>query len=190
MTADVFQVWTTDTKNGWDSPGLRPRSGYPPSEERGVAHRGDTGEMGVGRDGRVIDLRLPTGREGGRRGGRGRESVGCTHDGVHKWYCAVRMRVERRRWCWATKAWCRASAGPVALSGGIGAVFSRLDPRVITLVILGVDRPSLLAPSTVFWRSSGRARLFRLFCERRRRSRPREPLTSPATSDREGCQGI
>jgi hypothetical protein len=63
-----------------NSPGLRPHSGYPPSEERGVAHRGDTGEMGVGRDGRVIDLRVPTGREGGRRGGRGKESVG--------WYCA------------------------------------------------------------------------------------------------------
>ena len=43
----------------WTSPGLRPHSGYPPSEERGVAHRGDTGEMGVGRDGRVIDLRVP-----------------------------------------------------------------------------------------------------------------------------------
>ena len=82
--------------------------------------------MGVGRDGRVIDLRVPTGREGGRRGGRGRESVGCTHDGVHPWYCAVRMRVDgktavvlgrRRRG--------RASAGPVALSGGIGAVRRR-----------------------------------------------------------------
>ena len=29
----------------------------------------------MGRDGRVIDLRVPTGREGGRCGGRGRESV-------------------------------------------------------------------------------------------------------------------
>ncbi len=48
----------------WTSPGhASPCSGYPPSEERGVAHRGDTGGMCVGRDGRVIDLRVPTGRE-------------------------------------------------------------------------------------------------------------------------------
>jgi hypothetical protein len=53
----------------WSSPGLRPHSGYPPSEERGVAHRGDTGEVGVGRDGRVIDLRVPTGTLGERVGG-------------------------------------------------------------------------------------------------------------------------
>ena len=58
--AMVFIVWTTDTTNGR---GLAPDtaspySGYPPSEERGVAHRGDAGEVGVGRDGRVIDLRV------------------------------------------------------------------------------------------------------------------------------------
>ena len=35
-----------------------------PIEERGIAHRRDTGEMGVGRDGRVIDLHVLTGREG------------------------------------------------------------------------------------------------------------------------------
>jgi hypothetical protein len=29
-----------------------------PTEERGIAHRRDTGEMGVGRDGRVIDLHM------------------------------------------------------------------------------------------------------------------------------------
>jgi hypothetical protein len=53
--AIVLIVWTTDTHKEWTwtSPGLRPHSGYPPSEERGVAHRGGTGEMGVGRDGRV-----------------------------------------------------------------------------------------------------------------------------------------
>jgi len=52
--AIVFIVWTTDTErmDVDSSPGLRPHSGYPPSEERGVAHRGDAGEMGVGRDGR------------------------------------------------------------------------------------------------------------------------------------------
>ena len=58
----------------WTSPGLRPHRVAIPPEERGVAHRRDTGEMGVGRDGRVIDLRVPTGREGGRRRGRGKES--------------------------------------------------------------------------------------------------------------------
>ena len=62
-----------------------------PTEERGIAHRRDTGEMGVGRDGRVIDLHMCS--LGERAGGvEGVKGVG----GV--WYCAVRMRVERRRW--------------------------------------------------------------------------------------------
>jgi hypothetical protein len=62
-----------------------------PTEERGIAHRRDTREMGVGRDGRVIDLHVLTvgERAGGVEGGKG---VG----GVV--YCAVRMRLERRRW--------------------------------------------------------------------------------------------
>ena len=78
--AIVFIVWTTDTKNGWDQPRIAsPYSGYPPSEERGVAHRGDTGEVGVGRDGRVIDLRVPTGREGGRAVWRAGKGVGGVH---------------------------------------------------------------------------------------------------------------
>ena len=38
------------------------------------------------RDGRVIDLHLPTGREGGRRGGGGNAGKVSV-----EWYCAVRM---------------------------------------------------------------------------------------------------
>ena len=80
----------------------------------------------MGRDGRVIDLRVPTGREGGRRGGRGRESVGCTHDGVHP---PMVLRNEDARGKTAVvlgrRRRGRASAGPVALSGGIGAVRRR-----------------------------------------------------------------
>ena len=57
--AIVLIVWTTDTKNGCGlAPDCVPIVAIP-SEERGVAHRRDTGEMGVGRDGRVIDLRVP-----------------------------------------------------------------------------------------------------------------------------------
>jgi hypothetical protein len=52
----------------WTSPDCVPIVTIP-SEERGTAHRRDTGEMGVGRDGRVIDLHVLTGREGGRRRG-------------------------------------------------------------------------------------------------------------------------
>jgi len=63
--------------------------GDPHRKERYCTQEG-TGEMGLGRDGRVIDLHLLTGREGGRRRGPKKVSVG--------WYCAVRMRVERRRW--------------------------------------------------------------------------------------------
>jgi len=42
-------------------------------EMRGIAHRRDIGEMGVGRDGRVIDLHLLTlgERAGGVEGGKG-----------------------------------------------------------------------------------------------------------------------
>ena len=46
----------------------------------------------MGRDGRVIDLHVLTGREGGRRRGRER----CMWGG-RVWYCAVMMRVGRRR---------------------------------------------------------------------------------------------
>ena len=79
----------------------------------------------MGRDGRVIDLRVPTGREGGRRGGRGRESVG-----VHpRWGAPMVLRGEDARGKTAVvlgrRRRGRASAGPVALSGGIGAVRRR-----------------------------------------------------------------
>ena len=37
---------------------MSPHSMTIPIEERGIAHRRDTGEMGVGRDGRVIDLHM------------------------------------------------------------------------------------------------------------------------------------
>jgi hypothetical protein len=46
---------------------------YPHRRERYCTQEGHTREMGVGRDGRVIDLHVLTRREGGRR--RGRE--GC-----------------------------------------------------------------------------------------------------------------
>ena len=41
ITSGGHKEWT------WTNPGLRPHSGYPPLEERGVAHRGGTGEMWV-----------------------------------------------------------------------------------------------------------------------------------------------
>ena len=76
--------------------------------------------MGLGRDGRVIDLHLLTGREGGRRRGRKR------------WVCRwgrVVLRGEGARGKAAVvlgrRRLGRASAGPVALSGGIGAVRRR-----------------------------------------------------------------
>ena len=79
MTTDVYPrenciapailliVWTTDTKNGCGlAPDtLRPQSDYPLRRERlrEASHTGrrDTGEMGVGRDGRVIDQFATTG---------------------------------------------------------------------------------------------------------------------------------
>jgi len=75
--------------------------------------------MGLGRDGRVIDLHLLTGREGGRRIVEGGKGVGGVvlrgEDARGK---AAVVLLGRRRLG-------RASAGPVALSGGMGAVRRR-----------------------------------------------------------------
>ena len=80
-----FRRKTTDTTNGMTTDVYPRENCLAPDysmtiltqerEMRGIAHRRDTGEMGVGRDGRVIDLHLLTGREGGRR--RGRERCRC-----------------------------------------------------------------------------------------------------------------
>eukprot|EP00964_Phaeocystis_antarctica_P011703 scaffold6460_cov69-Phaeocystis_antarctica.AAC.1 len=76
----------------------------------------------VGRNGRcVIDLRLPTGREGGRRRGRERRRWGGT---ARRGYASKVWRFRREGW-WRVRQGTKvgkASAGLVALSGGIGAV--------------------------------------------------------------------
>jgi hypothetical protein len=62
-----------------------------PTEERGIAHRRDTGEMGVGRDGRVIDLHMCSlgERAGGVEGVKGVGGVVLRGEDA---------RVVRRRW--------------------------------------------------------------------------------------------
>ena len=67
--------------------------------------------MGLGRHGRVIDLHLLTGREGGRRieGGKGVGGVVLRGEDARGKAAVV---LGRRRLG-------RASAGPVALSGGM-----------------------------------------------------------------------
>ena len=87
-------------------------------------HAHNRGEMGLSWAGTVamIDLRLPTGREGGRRRGRER----CRWGGTD---CAKRMRVERWRyrregWWRVRQSW-RVIVGLVTLSGGKGAVKRR-----------------------------------------------------------------
>ena len=73
----------------------------------------------MGRDGRVIDLHVLTGREGGggvsREGGKGVGGVVLRGEDARGRTAVVLGR--RRRG--------RAGAGPVALSGGIGAVRRR-----------------------------------------------------------------
>jgi hypothetical protein len=81
--AIVLIVWTTDTKNGRGlAPDCVPIVAIRP-QKREASHTGGTQErwVWVGTRSRVIDLRLPTGREGvggGVEGGEGSRFVAVT----------------------------------------------------------------------------------------------------------------
>jgi hypothetical protein len=85
--AIVLIVWTTDTKNGRGlAPDCVPIVAIRP-QKREASHTGGTQErwVWVGTRSRVIDLRLPTGREGvggGVEGGEGKSVCGRTYVAV------------------------------------------------------------------------------------------------------------